>query len=114
MTNRLSVGVGLLLLIGTVPVGTAQQHAPTIDVCRADAAVWGDKRAEIDYNYAQAKHFTEGTPNHSALNKLFLREVDERTTEMGACTKVDPTDLTTITKSRIFMPLYTPTVSWIT
>lgn len=90
MTNRLSVGVGLFLLIGAAPVGTAQQHAPTIDVCRADAAVWGDQPAEIDYDHAQGKHVTDGTPNRTAIGKLFLREVDERTIEMDTCTKVDP------------------------
>jgi hypothetical protein len=56
----------LVLLISAVTV--AQEHAPTVEQCRADAAVWADA------------DFTIPT----------MKELLSRSKEMSDCLKVDP------------------------
>jgi len=67
----------------------AQEHAPTLDVCRADAALWGEIRAEIDYINATAEKMSNSTPNRTEIAKLSLKEVNSRITEMVQCQSVD-------------------------
>lgn len=62
-----------LLFAGTI---SAQEHAPTVDVCRADAAVW---------NAAVVNHNPE-----TSKTKLPYDELAARSNEMHACRSVDP------------------------
>jgi hypothetical protein len=62
--------VGLLLLLPVVAL--AQEHAPTVEQCRADAAVWSAKDADIK------------TPA--------MKELWARVHEMNQCLEVDPVE----------------------
>lgn len=86
--RRIAVILGLLLCfpLASLP----QQHAPTLQMCRADAAVWGNAQAETDYFNAEAERVTYGTPNPSPIEKLPVTEVKSRMREMGECFEVDP------------------------
>lgn len=58
----------LLLLVSTVML--AQEHAPSVEQCRADAAVWSAKDADVR------------TPT--------MKELWARVHEMNQCLKIDP------------------------
>jgi hypothetical protein len=64
----------ILVVLFALPV-FAQQHAPTIDVCRADFAVW---KAEMN-NQTRAV----------VTKKLSYTELTLRSKEMGQCVQVD-------------------------
>jgi hypothetical protein len=77
---REKVGIGasmktiLIAVLFVIPT-FAQQHAPTIDVCRADAAAWTANSS------VEAKAVTA---------KLSFSELGLRRDEMSTCEKVDP------------------------
>jgi hypothetical protein len=52
--NRLSIASVFLLLCATTAFG--QQHAPTLDVCQADVALWYNVESAIDYLNQETKH----------------------------------------------------------
>lgn len=66
-----------------------QQHAPTLEVCRADAAVWYDRDAATEYLKAETLHKSDNVKNLTPTAKLALIEVKARASEMFVCAKVD-------------------------
>lgn len=78
----------LAVFFCALPVGS-QEHAPTIDVCRADLAVWGRASDQNEYHAAQALTIRDGAPNNSAIGRLGLRELHAREKEMFECQDVD-------------------------
>ncbi len=78
---------GLLLVVPA----TGQKHAPILEQCMADVAVWGDIGAQLEYSKAQFAFIQDGTLNKTEINKLSMEELNERMSEMGDCIKeVDP------------------------
>jgi len=82
--------VFLLWIIAVNVPAHSKEHASTADVCRADAAVWGDTRAETDWYSADSDFLENGVPNRSTLDKLSLKEIRSRVREMSQCQAVDP------------------------
>ena len=80
--------VGLLFFVVAIP-SKAQQHAPTIDGCRADRTLWYEVSAATEYMKAETEHMNNGTPNRTPYAKLDLAEVLARVIEMGDCSSVD-------------------------
>ena len=66
---------------------TAQDHAPSVEMCRADRALWSDQMAE--YEYAEADYMNKGLPDRSAIMKLTFMQLNDRALEMGQCAIVD-------------------------
>jgi hypothetical protein len=82
--------VVLLALIFALPVTSEpQQHAPTLETCRADLALWYDKESATKYNEAETLFISDGVKNLTPAAKLPLTEVEARLTEMGKCFYVD-------------------------
>src|SRR5258707_8601646 len=80
----------LLSLTCTPPLASEpQQHAPTVEVCRADAALWYDRDAATDYLKAETLHKSDNVKNLTPAAKLSLAEVKVRATEMFDCARVD-------------------------
>lgn len=69
--HRPAVSKYLLLLLLVAPA-TAQEHAPTVDICRADAALW----------ISQIKT--------DKIDSLSFNELINRQNEMRDCMVVDP------------------------
>jgi hypothetical protein len=69
--------------------GVSQEHAPTVDMCRADAALWYSRGIANAYNTAETAHVTDDVPNRTEIAKLPLPEINERTSELGKCFVVD-------------------------
>src|SRR6266404_5731807 len=86
------IGCGSLLLFSGKAIARSQEHAPTLDVCRADLAVWHDHEEAKDYYDAERLFTRDGTPNRTATNKLSLSEVKLRKAEMFECMRVDLSD----------------------
>jgi hypothetical protein len=80
--------VGLLFFVVAIPC-KAQQHAPTVDVCSSDRALWYEVSAATEYIKAETEHMNNGIPNRTPYAKLDLAEVLARVIEMGACYTVD-------------------------
>lgn len=76
-----------VLLIATCL--SAQDHAPTTEECRADAALWGDREARTEYNESQTAYVRDGTQNKTGIARLPYRAISARMNEMIDCTKVD-------------------------
>jgi hypothetical protein len=89
MSMKRTLAVLAVLLFSPVNV-KLQEHAPTADVCRADAAVWGNSQARIDYFNAETAKHTDSTPNRTLIEELPIKEVKARIREMYACFDVDP------------------------
>jgi hypothetical protein len=71
--------VGFALLIYSVLVNAKpQQHAPTVEVCRADVALWYDDDSATEYLKAKTLHKSEHTKNLTPIAKLSLIEVKKR------------------------------------
>lgn len=83
------VALAGLLLFVTVELLTAQQQAPTADVCRADAARWGDAKLQAQYSEAQIDHMQNGSRNATEVARLRMTEILQRAIEMRTCMKVD-------------------------
>lgn len=79
--------ITLFLLCAASALG--QQHAPTVEMCRADRALWYNSEDATEYLKAETAHWTDGTPNPSHYVKLGLPEVFARIREMGDCASVD-------------------------
>jgi hypothetical protein len=82
------VSLLLALVVGVVP-SLAQQHAPTIAVCRADVAVWNNQLLKSEYRAAEDAYRQNKTPNRSQVAMLSVHEVSARADEMDDCSKVD-------------------------
>jgi len=83
------LGFALSFILSATPVPCAQEHAPTVDVCRADRAAWDDGADQTDYYNQETKHISDGTRNTNPTMKLSLNELSLRIAEMGACEPVD-------------------------
>jgi hypothetical protein len=68
---------------------SAQDHAPTTEECRADAALWGDPEAQTEYNKSQTAYVSDGTQNKTDIGQLPYRTISTRMVEMIDCGKVD-------------------------
>src|SRR6266849_2054974 len=80
---------GLLFVVPAT--GQKHAHAPILEQCKADVAVWGDSGAQLEYSKAQLAFIEDGTPNKTEINKLSMQELTERMSEMVDCMKeVDP------------------------
>jgi len=66
-----------------------QQHAPSLETCQADVALWYDHAAASEYLNAETAHISENSPNRTPAARLPLREIVARELEMGDCMKVD-------------------------
>jgi len=90
MLTRLPATVLVFLFIG----GRAptQEHAPTVDVCRADRAVWRESSERLDYSQQELRHEREGTTNKNNIGQLPYKELLSRQVEMGTCMMVDTPD----------------------
>jgi hypothetical protein len=66
-----------------------QQHAPTTETCRADAALWYGTGEATEYLKAETLHKSDGIRNPTPVAKLSLIEVKARATEMFDCSRVD-------------------------
>jgi hypothetical protein len=81
----------LATLLFSTATARVQEHAPTVEVCRADVAVWANTNAETDYYNAEREWTTNGVPNRTDIEKLPIIEVKARAREMFVCQDVDPT-----------------------
>jgi hypothetical protein len=82
----------LLVLVFTMGLSVssqAQEHAPTVEVFRADLAVWYNHDMAADYFNAEAHHISDNAKNHTLTAKLPLKEIAARTREMVLCEAVD-------------------------
>jgi hypothetical protein len=89
MKMKRAIAILALLLFSTASA-RLQEHAPTVEVCRADAAVWTNVHAETDYYNAELERTTNGVPNRTEMEKLPIIEVRARSREMFQCEDVDP------------------------
>jgi hypothetical protein len=67
----------------------AQEHAHSVESCRADLAVWGKKGDENDYREQEARQLHGGAKNDNPLTKVTVQELVLRMGEMGNCRIVD-------------------------
>jgi hypothetical protein len=74
-----------LVLAGT---SRTQQHAPTADVCRADANLWDNPDDFAAYR-AERIGFLAGKPATSPVGILPAKEVEGRMREMADCYSAD-------------------------
>ena len=82
--------VMLVVLIFAVLVNAKpQQHAPTVETCRADVALWYDANAATEYLKAETLHKSDNIKNLTPIAKLQLYEVKARGLELRDCQSVD-------------------------
>jgi hypothetical protein len=81
-----------VLLVVTAASAQNLKHAPTVEHCRADAALWGEADPIIAYQNAQTVFDYEGKPNRTELSRLPLTEIKGRIIEMVDCRTVDNND----------------------
>ena len=86
--RRAIVGVAILL---SFPLSAqVEKHAPTVDVCRADVALWDDSALQVDYAKAETESVKNNVPSQNEIHKLPIKQIWGRLLEMGDCAKVDP------------------------
>jgi hypothetical protein len=81
----------LAILCGATRLRT-QEHAPTVDVCRADSATWYHVDEQTDYLNQETKHITDGVKNTNALAKISYKELGLRVEQLHDCQYVDSTN----------------------
>ena len=87
---RISLLASLMLaILAPIANSESQKHAPSIETCRADLALWYDVASATEYKKAETLHLTGGTKNSTPAAKLPLKEVNARIIEMGNCSHVD-------------------------
>ena len=65
--TRAILGFMFGFILCAAPLPCAQEHAPTVDVCRADRAFWYDAEELIDYLNQETKRKNEGTRNRNPI-----------------------------------------------
>ena len=80
---------GLFVLALCASGGVSQEHAPTVDMCRPDAALWYGHEMATEYYNAQSLFNSDGVPNRTDSAKLPLSEAIARMQEMFKCQRVD-------------------------
>jgi hypothetical protein len=88
---RILLATLTLATLAPVANSESQKHAPTVEACRADLALWYDVESATEYKKAETLHITGGAKNSTPAAKLPLREVNARVIEMGKCSHVDTT-----------------------
>jgi hypothetical protein len=88
---RISLLATLMLATLAPATPESQKHAPSIETCRADLALWYDVESATAYKKAETLHITGGVKNSTPAAKLPLKEVNARIIEMGNCSHVDTT-----------------------
>jgi hypothetical protein len=78
-----------IFLVLTSGVST-QEHAPTVDVCRADQAAWGNKQDQLEYARQELELSKNGTKDTSPAAEPSYEELISRRREMITCANVDP------------------------
>jgi hypothetical protein len=91
--RRAILGFTFAFILCAAPLPCAQEHAPTVDVCRADRAFWHNAEEETDYLNQETKHINDGTRNRNPIAKLSFKEINLRMSEMSACVSVDEPNL---------------------
>ena len=83
--------LGLLVaILFTVPAFAQEiKHAPTVEQCRADVALWHNLKIFTEYNSAQTAWASDGVPNRTPTAQLPLSTIQSRLLEMAVCTDVD-------------------------
>jgi hypothetical protein len=74
----------LIILICVRPL-VAQEHAPLLEQCKADRALWYSSEQENEYRKAD---LAEGPKNSTQYAKLPLKVIKFRTKEMADCWSV--------------------------
>jgi hypothetical protein len=65
------------------------KHAPTVEMCRANVAVWYSVESENEFTQAQLKWLRDGIPNRTEFAKLSIPELFARMYEMLDCSEAD-------------------------
>ena len=87
--------IGLLiagLWLSVAPLVRAQEHAPLLDQCKADLALWYSEEDRTEYLKAEITHNTNGTKNPTDYARLPIKVIDFRIKEMGDCGAVSGQD----------------------
>lgn len=79
-----------VVLLFSLPTPQVQEHAPTLEVCRADVAIWGNLDTNGEYLKADTESQRNGTPNRTEIARLPIGEIRGRMKEMSQCRHVDP------------------------
>ncbi len=82
--------IGVLLVFSSPVHAKPQQHAPTLETCRADRAVWYNSEMSTEYMKAETARVSDGMKNRTPSAKLPLAEIITRHHEMADCQAVDP------------------------
>ncbi len=65
-----------------------QEHATSIEQCRADLNLW---RSQItDYLNADTNRINNNVPNNTEVMKLTFTQLNARAYELGQCAVIDP------------------------
>jgi len=82
--------VSIFVLFGLMCGSTlqAQEHAPTAEVCHADANLW-DNQADFMAYRAERRGFIVGKTATSPLGILAVKELEKREAEMTNCYESD-------------------------
>jgi hypothetical protein len=80
---------GLFVIAMCASGGVSQEHAPSVEVCRADIAVWYSADLTNQYTAAQIALVNNEVPNRTETNKLPIKELLARLQEMAQCGSVD-------------------------
>jgi hypothetical protein len=84
--------VAVLCFIGLAVICVGQQHAPLLEQCKADLAVWYDDEAVIEYQKAEILYRTDSVTNRTDYAKLPIKTLSFRLKEMGDCWSVSNQD----------------------
>jgi hypothetical protein len=90
MKNLLLALFFVSLALSASQRAVSQDHAPTVEQCRADRNLWSSQMR--DYLQAEGDRMKSGTPNHTEIMKLKLSQLLVRFTEMLHCEAVDPSE----------------------
>jgi hypothetical protein len=66
----MKIFAGLFVLAVCASGGLSQEHAPSVDMCRADAALWYSHEMATEYINAQSAFVSDGVPNRTSASKL--------------------------------------------
>lgn len=79
----------LFVAIATSAGAQEVKHAPTVDVCRADAAVWWSNSVVDEYEKSEDELASNGKYIPNPVGDLPIKEVLARRTELIECEDVD-------------------------
>jgi hypothetical protein len=66
----------------------AQEHAPTVEQCKADQALWGADHTQTAYNEAETRHVESGAVNRTEIAMLSITQLKQRMRGMYECEDV--------------------------